>query len=170
VKKLIVKIILATVALAAAMPVDASARREATFGVETGYASKNESAIAGLFFQYDLTGSIRIAPDAGFVFRHKDLDAFTANLNLHFPFTFPGRVVGLYPLAGVNYSSWNRHDLDFDTETDDVSTRVSRFGVNFGAGVELRPTSTLKIKAELKYNLIKSYSGYYVSVGIGYIF
>lgn len=152
------------------MPADALARHEATFGVESGYASKNESAIAGLFFQYELTESIRIAPDAGFVFRHKNLDAFSANVNLHFPFAFPGRVVGLYPLAGVNYSSWNRHNIDFDTDTDDVSTRVSRFGLNFGAGVELRPTSTLKLKAELKYNLIKSFSGYYVAVGIGYMF
>jgi len=170
VKNPIARILFAVVTLAVLIPVDAFARHEATFGVESGYASENESAIAGLFFQYDLTGGIRIAPDAGFVFRHKNLDAFTANVNLHFPFSFPGRVVGLYPLAGVNFSSWNRHNIDFDTDTDDVSTRASRFGLNFGAGVELRPTSTLKLKAELKYNLIKSFSGYYVSVGIGYMF
>lgn len=169
-KNPIARIILAAAAIIALVPACTYARGEATFGVETGYASKNESAIAGLFFQYDLTGSLRIAPDVGFVFRHKDLDAFNANVNLHFPFSFPGRVVGLYPLAGVSYASWNRHNIDFDTDTDDVSTRVSRFGLNFGAGVEIRPTSTLKLKAELKYNLVKAFSGGYVAVGIGYMF
>ena len=154
-------------------PLAASAqfeRGEKCVGAKLGYVDKNNSASMGLVFQYSFSRHLRVAPEIGCVFKHKNMDAFTIDFNFHTPFTFTGEKAALYPLAGLNYSSWNRHDLDFDTETDDVSTRVSRFGVNFGAGVELRPTSTLKIKAELKYNLIKSYSGYYVSVGIGYIF
>ena len=58
---------------------------ESCFGIQTGYTSTNNSAIAGLFYQYGFSNHFRVAGEAGCVFRHEDEDAFTLDLNFHFP-------------------------------------------------------------------------------------
>lgn len=141
----------------------------ATFGVNTGYTSKNSSAIAGLFFQYRLDDKLRIAPEMGCVFRHQNLDAFTADLNMHYIFNFDTDNIGIYPLAGLDYSAWSVHPFSLD-DIKDVTTRKSKFGVNLGAGFEYLATPSLKIKAEWKYTLTSSFSTTVVSAGIGYMF
>lgn len=146
-------------------------RGEKSVGPKVGYVSKNESAAAGLVFQYAFSKHLRVAPEIGCVFKHQHLDAFTIDLNVHTPFTFPGEKAALYPLAGLNYSSWNYSiPKELFDEMDDVSTRTSRFGLNLGAGFELRCSRTLKLGLEAKYTLIKRFSGANVSAMICYIF
>jgi len=144
---------------------------EKSVGPKLGYVSKNESSSVGLFFQYAFSEHFRIAPEVGYTFRHKDMDAFMFDINAHIPFGFTGEQVAFYPLAGLNYSSWNAHFSreDFD-KIDDVSTRTSRFGLNLGAGFELRCSQTLKLTIEAKYCLIKDYSSAMVSAGISFVF
>lgn len=163
--------VLVIMALAAfAMPAGVHAQRgEKCFGVSTGYTSTNESAIGSLFLQYGLTDNLRISPEVGCVFRHHDLDAFTLDLNLHFPLTISSSRLQLYPLAGLNFSSWTLHNLLMD-DTDDVSTRTSNLGANLGAGFQLFASSSLKLKIEAKYTLISHHSTFVCSVGIGYVF
>lgn len=160
----------AAIVLAIAMPCNAHAQKgEKTFGVQTGYISKNESAIAGLFFQYGLTDHLRIAPEMGCVLRHKDLDAFTMDLNLHVPVLLNTETIQIYPLAGLNYSSWARHNIPTQ-DGDDVSSRKSKFGANLGAGFQIMASPALKLKLEAKYTLISHYSSCVISAGIGYVF
>lgn len=140
---------------------------ESTFGVFGGYTSTNESAVAGLFYQYNLTAGLRIAPQASCVFRHQNLDAFQADVNLHFPLRFTPDRAQLYPIAGLNFSSWTTHNVADDI---DATNRRSRLGGNVGAGFQLKATPTLKIKIEGVYTLIKQYSSFSATVGIGYIF
>ena len=99
------------------------------------------------------------------------MDAFTFDINAHIPFGFTGEKVAFYPLAGLNYSSWNTHFIPQDMiEGDDVSSRTSRFGLNMGAGFELRCSATLKLTLEAKYCLIKDYSSAMIAAGISFVF
>lgn len=165
-------ILVAVIAIASTLSVDAQVvKGEKSFGPRVGYVSKNESASAGLFFQYAFSEHVRVAPEIGYIFRHNNLDAFTFDLNAHFPFGFTGERVAFYPLAGVNYSSWNSHFAADDIEDiDDVSTRVNRFGLNLGAGFELRCNESMKLSLEAKYGLVKGYTSAYVSAGISFVF
>ena len=102
---------------------------------------------------------------------HPHLAASPIDLTVHTPSPSPGEKAALYPLAGLNYSSWNYSTpKELFDEMDDVSTRTSRFGLNLGAGFELRCSRTLKLGLEAKYTLIKRFSGANVSAMICYIF
>ena len=155
-------------------PLAASAqfeRGEKCVGAKLGYVDKNNSASMGLVFQYSFSRHLRVAPEIGCVFKHKNMDAFTIDFNFHTPFTFTGEKAALYPLAGLNYSSWNRTmPRELVDEIDDITTRTSRFGLNLGAGFELRCSRTLKLGNEAKYTLIKSYSGASLAAMVCYVF
>jgi outer membrane protein X len=163
-----------SLALAALMlnaPQKASASdHERTFGVKTGYISRNQSAVAGLFFQYRFSEHFRLAPEASLAFRSNDKDGFLIDVNCHFPIAKSG-IMEFYPLAGLNYSSWSQHQtFDEQVGSKDVTNRVSRFGLNLGGGMDFKITSTLKVKLELDYTLVKANSAFRATVGIGYNF
>lgn len=156
--------------LALSIPQIAAAQKgEPCFGVQTGYISTNNSAIGGLFFQYGFSNHFRISPEVGCVFRHQNVDAFTFDINTHYPLMLT-RSSGaqLYPLVGLDISSWHRHH--HNPEADDVSTRSLKWGINIGAGFQFKASSSLKIKIEAKYLLVSRYSSLVVSAGIGYCF
>lgn len=142
-------------------------RGESTFGVQAGYTSTNSSATAGLFYQYNLSDRLRIAPQAGCVFRNQGLDAFQADVNLHFPLRITPASAQLYPIVGLDFSSWGHR---YDADDDDATDRKSRLGGNVGLGFQLKATSTLKLKVEGVYTVMKQYSTFAVSLGIGYVF
>ncbi len=151
----------------------AAERGEKTFGVRTGYVSRNKSADAGLFFQYTFSEHFRLQPAADIVFRHEDRDAFMIDLNAQVPFAMSTANFSLYPFAGLNYSSWNYHypaEIGGDRFSDDVTSRKNRFGVNIGAGFDLKLSETLKINLEAGYTLVKSNNALRILVGIGYVF
>lgn len=157
-------------ALVMASALTASAQKgESVFGVQTGYTSTNNSAIGGLFYQYGLSNRLRISPELGFIVRHQGSDAFTADVNFHFPLRLDQSKLELYPLVGINYSSWNSHNRDLDG-IDDVSTRRNRFGLNLGAGWQLRASETLKVRIEVKYVLTSHFSTFTLGAGVGYVF
>jgi hypothetical protein len=164
-----IRIAAGILALAATLP---SAAMEPagnmSLGLRTGYVSQNESALAGLYFQYRFTPHFRLAPSADYVFRRNDRDALLLNLDAQVPFSLGTGRVAVYPLAGLNFSAWSHH-LKNDT-SDDVTTRVSRFGVNVGAGAEFYVSSTLKLAIEGKFVGVKGYSCGEATVSIGYVF
>lgn len=163
-KKILTLIIIAGSALTAS-----AQKGESTFGVQTGYTSTNNSAIVGLFYQYGLSDVVRISPELGFVVRHQGHDAFTADVNVHFPLNMGLKSIELYPLTGVNFSSWTYHKSVID-EIKDVSTRRNRLGLNFGAGWQLRVSESIKLKIEAKYVLTSHYSTFTIDAGVGYVF
>jgi len=140
---------------------------ESTFGLQAGYTSTNKSAVAGLFFQYSFSDALRIAPQAGCVFRNEGLDAFQADVNMHFPLCFTPSRAQLYPIAGMNFSSWTCHNAVENTEATD---RKSRLGGNVGIGFQLKATPSLKLKIEGVYTVMKQYSTFAATIGIGYVF
>lgn len=148
----------------------AAAGHEKTFGIKTGYISRNQSAEAGLFFQYSFSNHFRLAPEVNVAFRNQNMDAFLVDINCHFPLAKSG-MAEFYPLAGVNYSSWSRHlSYDEQIESKDVSRRTTHFGINWGGGMDLKLTSTLKLKIEAEYSMVKANSAFRATVGIGYSF
>ncbi len=160
----------AIAALMAALSVPAEAqivKGEKSAGAKLGYVTKNQSAMAGVFFRYSFSDHFRLSPEIGYTFRHKDLDAFTVDVNAHIPFNFTGETVAFYPLAGLNFSSWNRY---YSADGINESSRRNRFGVNVGAGFDLRCSNSIKLLLEAKYCLTKRYTTATISAGVCYLF
>lgn len=157
-------------------PTFAATKGEKVFGVHTGYVSRNRSADVGLFFQYSFSQMFRLQPSADIIFRHNDRDAYIIDLNAQVPINIGEEdVCSLYPYAGLNFSSWNRHNYLHNGDLvnpgfDEVSSRNNYFGVNVGAGFDLKVSSTLKVSIEAGYTFVKRNSGVRVLAGIGYIF
>lgn len=179
--KFIGLLLVAAMSVCAFGKAEASNKGEKTFGIHTGYISRNISGDVGLFFQYAFSKNFRLQPSADLVFRHNDRDAFLVDLNAQFPIGVNDDNFSLYPFAGLNFSSWNHHyrALTEPVETEDgiigpfeveKSSRTNRFGVNLGAGFDLKITSTLKVSIEATYTFVKSNSGLRVLAGIGYVF
>lgn len=136
-------------------------------GGKFGYVSENKSASFTAFYHYSFSPHFRLSPEIGYTFRNNDKEAFTFDVNAHIPFRFTGEKVAFYPLAGLNFSSWTTH---FDhPEYGSSSKHRSRFGVNLGAGFELRCSSRIKVLLEAKYCLIKSHSSAQIAAGVSYI-
>ncbi len=180
-KRLITRLLaVVAIIIACSLPANAQiSKGEKSLGPKLGYVSRNKSAIAGLVFQYAFTEHFRIAPELAYIFRHNNYDASTVDLNLHFPFNFTGEKVAFYPLAGLNYSSWSHHfrknglessDIFDGFESKDVTSRKGRFGLNVGAGFDMRCSETLKLSLEAKYIIIKGYTTAVICAGISYIF
>lgn len=145
-------------------------------GLRAGFTSRNTTATAGLYFSYRFTEHFRFAPKVDYAFRHKGTDAFSFNFDAEMPVSLnPTENVNFYPIAGLNYSTFTSHFEAESTardaeESDDSSQRVNRFGLNLGAGIEYFATPTLRLSMECKGQLIKQFSGAWVTLQIGYVF
>lgn len=140
-----------------------------TVGFQTGFNSYNSSAIAGIEFTYRFNRHLRLAPSVNYVFKHNSTDALALNLNMHVPFNLT-HGWEIYPYAGLNYSSWNFHDIEAVNDDSDVTSRITRFGLNVGAGVGVNLTPTMKLGVAADYVLIKQFDGVSVVAKIAYTF
>ena len=138
-----------------------------TFGIEAGYNTRYETPVAGLAFTYRLKPHFRLGADADIAFRHKDYDALLLDVDAHFPFASNAHVE-FYPLVGANFSAWSHHIVN--ENDDDVTTRTSAFGLNFGGGMGIKVTSTLKLNIQARYTLVSQRSGARITAGIAYVF
>ena len=129
---------------------------EKTLGVRTGYNTRNREPLAGIEFTYRFNRLLRLAPSAEYVFRRDGRDALMLNLNAQFVFPLAGGRCNLFPLAGINYSSWNYHP--------------SAAGNNAGAGVDTNLTGSLRLSLSGQYTFIKSFGGVNICAGIHYRF
>lgn len=132
---------------------------EKTLGIAGGYASYNNAAQANLYFQYSFSPHVRIAPELGYIFRNDEKSAFECSIDVHFPFRV-ARGVKLYPLTGITVNSW-----DFKNGNHKVKA-----GFDFGGGLDLYMTSSLKLSLQGKYSLMNDTSGAFVQLGVGYVF
>lgn len=145
-------------------------------GLRAGFSSRNTTATAGLYFSYRFTDHFRFAPKIDYAFRHNKVDAFSFNFDCEMPVSIgrtPNRI-NFYPIAGLNYTTLTSHQTsDFTTwpETDDDSSdRNSRFGLNLGAGLEFFANPTLRLSFEAKGQIVKQFSGAWLTASIGYVF
>lgn len=171
------KSILALLAVTASLSITAPAMAERgnkSVGLHAGFTTTHDAPVAGLYFQYRFTGHFRLSPSIDYSFRHNHTDAYALNINADFPFALGNdSPFNIYPLAGVNFTSWNVHypsARQGEELTDDSSTRTNRVGLNVGAGVEYFATPTLKFALEGKYAYIKHFDGGFVTLSIGYVF
>ena len=143
---------------------------EKSLGFRAGYTSSNQSAVAGMYFQYAFSRHFRLSPDVDYSFRHNGNDALSINLNAHVPFGLSADRFAIYPLAGLNYTSWNIHEIKDIEDNNDAKNRVDRLGMNVGAGIEYYAKPSLKLAFEGKYRWTKDYDSGVFNVSIGYIF
>jgi len=146
-------------------------------GLRGGFTTRNTTATAGLYFSYRFTEHFRLTPKMDYVFRHHGTDAFSFNFDSEMPISLSpaSDKVTFYPIAGINYTTLTNHTssndpVQFSESSDDSSQRVSRFGLNLGAGIEYFATPTLRLAFEGKCSLIKQYTGGYFNISIGYVF
>lgn len=150
-----------------AIAASATQRGEKSLGLAGGFNTANDGAVAGVFFQYSFYRHFRLAPSADYVFRHRGIDGLHVNLDCHFPIGVGSGRFDVYPLVGLNFMSMYDHSI---VETEDVSSRRTRLGLNIGGGCEFYCTSSLKIFAEGKFNWVKDFNSGVFTVGIGYVF
>lgn len=168
-KRFIVAALASAIAFTGALSANADEYRgEKTLGVKVGYNTYNESPLAGIQFSYRFSKLLRLSPEVDYIFRDAGLDALTANVNMEFVFPLADNRCDIYPLVGINYSSWNFHDIT--ANIDDVSTRISRFGLNAGAGVGINLSSSLRLSVSCAYTIIETFHGANISAGIHYRF
>ncbi|MDE6049741.1 MAG: porin family protein [Paramuribaculum sp.] len=165
-KSLIVTAVLCCIGSANAFGIE---KGEKSLGFKAGYTTSNQSAVAGLYFQYAFSTKFRLAPDVCYTFRNNGTDAYSINLNAHIPFSFSDNRFAFYPLVGFNYTSWNIRGKDI-VENNDTKSRIDRLGFNAGAGLEYYARPTLKLALEAKYRALKDYGSGVFTVSIGYIF
>lgn len=152
-------IMLAVAAIAMPQTAEARGAGEKTLGLMGGYSSYNEGGFMDVYFQYTFAEHFRIAPDLGYSFRNDGKSAFLMDVDMHFPFRV-AKGFALYPLVGLTLNNWNYSH----------GGTATRFGGNFGGGMELYLTSYLKMTLQAKYSLMNDTSGAFVGLGLGYVF
>lgn len=163
-----------TLASALALTVCASGagieRGQKTFGLRAGYATVTHAPMAGIEFSYAFSPHFVLAPNIDYVFRHNRVDGLLFNIDYNGPWSLShdGRLY-FYHILGVNYASWSTRELDEET-SDDVTTRFNRVGLDFGAGLALYVTPTLRLSLQGKFNWIKNYNTGLFNLGISYVF
>lgn len=167
-------ILAAIAAVVSVMPAGASSpyHGQKCMGIIAGYTTRNESATAGIIFTYRFSEHLRIAPSAGYDFRHQGKDAFSINLDFHMPLALNSAgTVNFYPLAGIGYTSFgNKYDaVNFEKSSDD-RRRVDRIGFNLGGGIEYFASPTLRLAFEPKWRWRSDYASGVFNVSIGYVF
>lgn len=163
------KCILAAALLTAVPAVAGNHKGDNVLGPKLGFISKNTSALAGIVYQHSFSDRVRLSPEIGYVFRHNNLDAFILDVNVHTPFGIGGDSVDLYPLAGLTFNSWGHHGIS-PIDGEDVTTHTNRWGLNLGAGFDLRCSSTLRFNVEARYALVKSFSSFQFTASVAYVF
>lgn len=146
------------------------AKGEKTVCVGAGYVSRNKSASAGVVFSYRFGRVFSLAPSVDYIFRHNDYDGLMINLDTRYSLPLTTPRWDIYPLAGINITSWTYHHPRLEEESDDVTTRTNRMGLNAGLGIAFRATPTLKLVLEGKESFVKSASTTLVKISIGYTF
>jgi len=145
-------------------------RGQKTFGVSAGYVTLNKSGSAGLNFSYAFSRYFVLAPSVEYVFRNQNLDGMLFNIDYHGPWQLAASDKWfIYHIIGVNYGSWSSHTIDPESN-DDVTTRKSYPGLNFGAGVAYNVKPSLRLTVQGKFNWLKHHNTGLFNIGISYVF
>lgn len=149
-----------------------SQKGQTSVGLRGGFTSRNTTGTAGLYLSYQFTDHFRLAPKVDYAFRHNKIDAFSFNADAECPIALNAdKNLYFYPIAGLNYSTYSTHFQVTENDiSDDSSERTNNFGLNLGAGLEYRPTATMRLAFESKCTLVKQNTGAWLTLSIGYLF
>lgn len=163
-KKLFLAMCIALVSL------NASAQKgEQNIGAHVLYGTDAKNIGFGAKYQYNVTDAIRLEAVGDYYLKKEGFSMFDINLNAHYLFPISDKVT-LYPLVGINYTSWKQDDfIDLgDYESDGESNgdiSGSSIGLNIGGGVQYKLTNHIRIGAELKYQTITGYNSAIIGIG-----
>lgn len=144
-----------------------SYKGEKTLAFRGGYAGYNKSATAGLEFTYRFSRLFRLAPSVDYVIRRHDTDALVFEVDAQFLVPFSGDRMAFYPYVGPKYASWNYHP---GRDSNDVSTRRSRLGLDAGVGVEANISPTFRVGVSGGYTFMKYFHGFDAALTLSYRF
>lgn len=161
--------IAATTVLLIGSSTPASAQRGRTvIGLETGYASLNTSAYAGVYLRYSFSRVFALRPQFDFVIRHHGRDAFMFNIDSNICVPLRNQRYSVYGILGAGFTSWNY--LNSEDEAVPGHERYAAIGFDVGAGASMDVTPTLRLALEVKGNLVARRSTALAGISIGYIF
>ncbi len=132
-------------------------------GIHLNYGTEFKNVGIGFKYQYNITDPIRLEPSFDYFFKHDAMSMFDINLNAHYLFQV-SHDVRIYPLLGLTYTKWHE-----DWE-DNVSWNKSKFGINFGAGVEYALDDDWSLNFEVKYQIIRKFGQAVFNLGVAYKF
>lgn len=153
------KKILLLLAVVLGMAATASAESPVAIGLKLGHATCINQMGLGVDVRCNITDNIRIAPSFDYYFQNNEVSAWDVNANVNYMFDIVDNV-DIYPLAGLTFSRWSA----------DGAETVSRFGANFGGGIDFKVMDNLSLNTELKYQLISDFSQCIISMGVHYSF
>lgn len=156
-------IVVAAIAVAALASSAQVHRGQKSVGLRGGYVTRNHSGMVGLGLTYALSSRVRLAPAVGYAYKHQGEDAFLFSLDAQYIVPLSSRV-SVYPLAGVEFSSWNYPG------TNDTSQRTTRLGMDVGAGAEYYATPSLRLSLEARYDWVRRFDTGLFMAGISFVF
>lgn len=128
----------------------------------------------GALYRYNITNPIRLEADLEYWFKNKGVSVFDITANVHYLFHFDK--LCLYPLAGIGYGSANSSysvtipDSEGKPVTMKDSNSAGRFIFNLGAGAEYPITEKITAGLEIKYQYMKDFSRWPITIGATYHF
>ncbi len=146
-----------------------SYKGEKTLGLRVGYVGHNESASAGLQFTYRFSRLFRLAPSLDYVVRHKDTDALALAVDAQFLIPFSADRMAFYPYVGPKFASWTIHPGK-GHESNDVTMRRSRLGLDAGVGIEANITPAFRAGVSAGYTFMKQTGGFDAVLTLSYRF
>ncbi|MDR3061006.1 MAG: porin family protein [Dysgonamonadaceae bacterium] len=141
---------------------------EKAIGASINYGSEIGSLGFGGHFYYNVTDHFRLAPDITYFLKNDHLNEWDVNLNVHYLFPIEDKLT-IYPVAGFLITHWSA-DLAINVGGLSISAAETKFGINFGGGVQYNLTKTVFLKGELKYCFVSDFDQAVITAGIGFKF
>lgn len=164
-------------------------KNDKAVGLNVSYGTEIKNFGVGVKGQYNFTDAIRGEASFDYFFKKDGLSMWDVNINAHYLFSL-GDKLKVYPLVGVSFTNWKgdysvgwyidddsewtgwmkEEGIETEGELASGSVSESKFGVNFGGGIQYNLTKNLVLNAEAKYQLISDFDQGVFSVGVAYKF
>ncbi len=122
--------------------------------------------------EIDIMDNIAISPSMSYFFGSKlygyERNLFAVDANGHYKIQVMMDELDVYPLAGLNYSSYNTGEFRFG-EGEGYKVKGNSLGINLGGGGRWKFADQLSVFAELKY-VVSDYSHAVFAGGVLYEF
>ncbi len=137
-----------------------------TNGSSVGLLENSEIGLTGQFY-FTITDEFRAGADfTYYLIGERQLNANELNANVHYFLRNRNRLA-FYGLAGINMSTTSGSDQKWRVEREVGSPDTRRFGLNIGAGIDLR-FNNISVFAEPKLSLL-SWNQFAFTGGVRYI-
>ena len=130
----------------------------------------------GLDFNWSITDAIRLSPESKKVAEAlgAELKWNTWDFSINGQYLFKLGDVVLYPQFGLTIQGasvkWDGADEWEEYGGGAAKSSETKFGINFGAGVEYRLSEAISLDFRAKYNVVSNWSRAVVGVGAAYHF